>query len=67
MQLVILVYHMSGASCNLPIYMHIRVLVSAYLFLSGYGHFCFFWHRGNGGPVRFLQVQKSSVGKSVEI
>jgi len=56
MQLVILIYHMTGASGILPIYMHIRVLVSAYLFLSGYGHFCYFWQRGDAGLVRFFQV-----------
>ncbi|XP_047110561.1 N-acetylneuraminate 9-O-acetyltransferase isoform X1 [Schistocerca piceifrons] len=56
MQLVILIYHMTGASRILPIYMHIRVLVSAYLFLSGYGHFCYFWQRGDAGIVRFFQV-----------
>jgi hypothetical protein len=57
MQLVILIYHMTGASGILPIYMHIRVLVSSYLFLSGYGHFCYFWQRGDAGVVRFFQVQ----------
>lgn len=48
---------MTGASGILPIYMHIRVLVSSYLFLSGYGHFCYFWQRGDAGLVRFFQVQ----------
>lgn len=47
---------MTGASGVLPIYMHIRVLVSAYLFLSGYGHFCYFWQRGDTGVIRFFQV-----------
>ncbi|KAF4524562.1 hypothetical protein B566_EDAN017447 [Ephemera danica] len=56
MQLVILVYHLTGASGVLPIYMHVRVMVSSYLFLSGYGHFCYFWQRGDAGLVRFLQV-----------
>ncbi|XP_059469024.1 N-acetylneuraminate 9-O-acetyltransferase [Neocloeon triangulifer] len=56
MQLVILVYHLTGASGILPIYMHIRVMVSSYLFLSGYGHFSYFWHRGDASLVRLLQV-----------
>nr|CAD7458913.1 unnamed protein product [Timema tahoe] len=56
MQLVILIYHMTGASGILPIYMHVRVLVSAYIFLSGYGHFCYFWQQGDAGLVRFFQV-----------
>merc|ERR1719334_1915664 len=36
MQLVILTYHISGASASVPIYMHVQILVSAYLFLAGY-------------------------------
>ena len=43
MQLVILVYHMSGASQNLNIYMFIRLLVTSYLFLNGYGHLLYYW------------------------
>ena len=56
MQLVILVYHMTGASASVPIYMHVRVLVSAYLFLAGYGHFTHFWARGKTGVTRLVQV-----------
>lgn len=56
MQLVILIYHMTGASRVLPIYMHIRVLISAYLFLLGYTHFYYSWYRGDFGLVRFFQV-----------
>lgn len=56
MQLAILIYQMTDASGILPVYMHARVLVSAYLFLSGYGHFTYFWHRGEAGIVRFFQV-----------
>ena len=56
MQLVILVYHMTGASASVPIYMHVRVLISAYLFLAGYGHFSHFWARGKTGIIRLVQV-----------
>lgn len=56
MQLVILIYHMTGADRVLPIYMHIKVLISGYLFLSGYGHFTYMWHTGNAGVTRLLQI-----------
>jgi hypothetical protein len=56
MQLVILIYHMTGASKIIPIYMHLRVVVSAYIFLSGYGHFSFYWKKGDFSLVRFFQV-----------
>ncbi|XP_077997827.1 N-acetylneuraminate (7)9-O-acetyltransferase-like [Glandiceps talaboti] len=57
MQLVILIYHYSGASGVLPIYMHIRILVAMYLFQTGYGHFSFFWSKADYGIIRFCQVQ----------
>lgn len=56
MQLVILIYHLTGADRITPIYMHIKVLISAYLFLSGYNHFSYMWHTGNAGLTRFLQI-----------
>ncbi|KAM9494080.1 N-acetylneuraminate (7)9-O-acetyltransferase [Clarias gariepinus] len=56
MQLVILVYHISGASAFIPVYMHVRVLVAAYLFQTGYGHFSFFWLKGDFGLYRVCQV-----------
>uniref|UniRef100_A0A2D4Q4L8 Cas1p 10 TM acyl transferase domain-containing protein n=1 Tax=Micrurus surinamensis TaxID=129470 RepID=A0A2D4Q4L8_MICSU len=57
MQLVILIYHISGASTFLPVYMHIRVLVAAYLFQTGYGHFSYFWIKGDFGIYRVCQVR----------
>ncbi|KAK3593520.1 hypothetical protein CHS0354_037045 [Potamilus streckersoni] len=56
MQLVILIYHLTGASKVLPVYMHIRVLVSSYLFLTGYGHFTYFWKHGEYSLFRYCQV-----------
>ncbi|KAH1010703.1 hypothetical protein HUJ05_004957 [Dendroctonus ponderosae] len=47
MQLVILVYHVTGASRILIIKMHIKVLISSYLFLLGYEQFSYVWHRGD--------------------
>ena len=56
MQFVILVYHVTAGSTQLPIYMHIRVLVSAYLFLNGYAHFMYFWNKGDVSVYRFCQI-----------
>lgn len=56
MQAVVLIYHVTGASNVLPIYMHLRLINSAYLFLSGYGHFCYFWQTGDMSLVRLTRV-----------
>ncbi|XP_061378274.1 N-acetylneuraminate 9-O-acetyltransferase isoform X1 [Danaus plexippus] len=56
MQLVILVYQVTGASKVLPIYMMVRALVSSYLFLTGYGHFYYTWKTGDTGLVRYFRV-----------
>ncbi|XP_023945723.2 N-acetylneuraminate 9-O-acetyltransferase [Bicyclus anynana] len=56
MQLVILVYQVTGASKVLPIYMLVRALVSSYLFLTGYGHFYYTWKTGDIGLVRYFRV-----------
>ncbi|KAL0871614.1 hypothetical protein ABMA27_004143 [Loxostege sticticalis] len=56
MQLVILVYQVTGASKVLPIYMLVRALVSAYLFITGYGHFYYTWKTGDTSLVRYFRV-----------
>lgn len=56
MQLVILVYHVTGASQILPINMHMKVLISAYLFLLGYQQFCYVWQRADISMVNFFKI-----------
>lgn len=50
----------------LPVYMHIRVLVAAYLFQTGYGHFSYFWIKGDFGIHRVCQVRMQAVILSVK-
>ncbi|XP_065834180.1 N-acetylneuraminate 9-O-acetyltransferase-like, partial [Oscarella lobularis] len=56
MQLIILAYHYLGASADLRVYVWIRVLVASYLFMSAYGHFNYFWNKGDYSLYRFSQV-----------
>ena len=61
MQLVILIYHMTGASQVVPLYMQMRFLVSSYLFLTGFGHRSLFWNGGTASFSPLFQVKQSNL------
>lgn len=56
MQLIILIYNLTGASIKTSIANHVQILISAYLFLTGYGHFYYMWHRSDAGLTRYFQI-----------
>ena len=67
MQLIILIYHMTGASKEISIYMLMRLLVSSYLFLNGFGHFSFFWkEKEREEKKKMVQLEENGLSPSVK-
>ena len=56
-QCVILIYKISSAGTSTPLYFLARLISSGYLFLSGYGHFMYYWNTSNYSITRLFQVR----------
>ncbi|CAM6054066.1 unnamed protein product, partial [Sphagnum tenellum] len=55
MQLVMMIYHISGGNHIMPVYLQMRTLVSSYIFLNGFVWFVHFWNKDLSLP-RAVQV-----------
>ncbi|RKP03704.1 hypothetical protein CXG81DRAFT_8186, partial [Caulochytrium protostelioides] len=56
MQLMILAYHYTGGSKMPYVYNAIRCMVAAYLFMTGYGHFMYFFKKKDYSMGRVLRT-----------
>ena len=56
MQLVILVYQMTGAEAVEGLRLLVHTLTTAHLFLLGYSHFTFLFHTADFSLLRFARV-----------
>ena len=62
MQVVFLLYHYFEAK---ELYNAIRVFIAAYVWMTGFGNFSYYWVRKDFSPGRFCQVRARGLGDGV--